>query len=61
MITLKKIDITDPSYYFFSEITNIKNFEPNLLIIDKISFIDTDGFTYYIKYITMKKSWSCNY
>ena len=55
MITLKKIDITDPSYHFFSEITNIKNFEPNLLIIVKISFIDTDDFTYYIKYITMKK------
>ena len=55
MITLKKIDITDPSYYFFSEITNIKNFEPNLLIIVKISFIDADDFTYYIKYITMKK------
>ena len=33
---------------------NIKNFDPNLLSIDKISFKSIDAATYYIKYINMK-------
>ena len=33
---------------------NVKNFDPNLLDIDKISFKSTDDVIYDIKYITMK-------
>ena len=33
---------------------NTKNFDPNLLIIDKISFKSTDAVIYHTKYITMK-------
>ena len=33
---------------------NTKNFDPNLLSIDKISFKSNDGVTYRIKYITLK-------
>ena len=32
---------------------NIKNFNPNLLGIDKISFKSIDAATYHTKYITM--------
>ena len=42
------------SYYFFSDTINIKDFDPNLLSIDKISFKSIDAVTYHIKYITMK-------
>ena len=33
---------------------NVKNFNPNLLSIDQISFKSTDAIIYHIKYITMK-------
>ena len=33
---------------------NIKNFDPNLLSMDKTSFKSTDAVTYRIKYITIK-------
>ena len=40
--------------YFFDDIINIKNFDPNLLKIDKKSHNNID--VYYIGYITMKDS-----
>ena len=56
MITFKKISIDHRPYYFFSDMIIAKNFNPNLLSIDKISFksIDAVKCCYYIKYITMK-------
>ena len=36
MITFKKVNLNCP-YYFFSNMTNMKDFNPNLLRIDKIS------------------------
>ena len=54
MIIFKSINIKNRPYYFFNHMINIKNFDPNLLIIDKISFKHIDAVTYYIKYITMK-------
>ena len=33
---------------------NIKNVDPNLLSVDKVSFKSTDAVIYNIKYITMK-------
>ena len=54
MITFKKINIKDPPYYFISEMINIKKLDPNFLNIDKISIINSDYVTYYIKYITTK-------
>ena len=41
-------------HYFFNTMTNIKNFDPSLLSIDKISFKSTDSIIYHIDYITMK-------
>ena len=54
MITLKSINIKYRSYYFFSDIINIKNFDPSLLSIGKSSFKNIDAVAYHIKYITMK-------
>ena len=55
MITLKKIKIKYRPYYFFGELINVKNFDSNLLSIDKTSFINSiNAVAYHIKYITMK-------
>ena len=39
---------------------NIKNFDPSLLSIDKISFKSTDSVIYHIEYITIKSLDSAN-
>ena len=38
MITIREINIKDFPYYFLNGMTNIKNFDSNLLNIKKISF-----------------------
>ena len=32
---INKLNIKNQTYYFYNDITNIKNFDPNLLKIDK--------------------------
>ena len=54
MITFKQINIENRSYYFSDDMINIKNFDSNLLNIDKISFKSIDAVIYNIKYITLK-------
>ena len=52
-IDIKSIDIKNRIYYFFNDKISIKNFNSNLLKIDKKSYKDID--IYYIEYITIKK------
>ena len=54
MRNVKKINIKYRTYYFFDEMTDIKDFDSNLLKIDKNSNKNID--IYYIGYITMKDS-----
>ena len=54
MITFREVNIKNRLHYFFNDMTNIKNFDPSLLGIDKISFKSTDAVIYHIGYITMK-------
>ena len=54
MGNIKQIHIKNRTYYFFDDMINIKNFDPNLLKIDKKSYENVD--IYYIGYITMKDS-----
>ena len=54
MKTLRQINIKNRPHDFFNDMTNSKNFDPNLLSIDKISFNSTDSVIYDINYITMK-------
>ena len=50
---VKQIDIKNRTYYFFNDMINIKDFDSNLLKIDKKSSKNID--IYYIGYITIKK------
>ena len=55
---MKEINIKDRTYYFFDDIINIKNFDSNLLKIEKKSYnaITFKNNIYYIGYITKKDS-----
>ena len=50
---VKQINIKNRTYYFYNDMINIKDFEPNLLKIDKKSYKNID--IYYIGYIAIKK------
>ena len=52
MRNIKQINIKNHTYYFFDDMINIKNFDSNLLKIDKKSYQNID--IYYIGYITIK-------
>ena len=49
---VKVIDIEKQTYYFFNGIINIKNFDPNNIKIDRMSYKSI--LTYYIGYVTIK-------
>ena len=50
MKTLRQVNIKNHQNDFFNTMTNIKNFDPNLLSIDQASFRSTDRVIYDIKY-----------
>ena len=50
---IKQLNIKNNTYYFYDDIINIKNFQSNLIKIDKKPFKDFD--IHYIGYITIKK------
>ena len=50
---IKEINIKNRTYYFFNDMINIKNFDSNLLKIDKKSYKNID--ICYIGCITIKK------
>ena len=54
---VKQINIKNRTYYFYSDMINIKNFEPNLLKIDRKW--DKRIGIYNIGYITIKKIDDC--
>ena len=54
MRTLRQVNIKNRPYHLFNNMTYIKDFEPSLLNIDKISFKSTDSVIYDSEYTTMK-------
>ena len=50
---VKQIKIKNRTYHFNNEMINLKNFESNLLKIDKLSYKNIG--IYSIEYITIKK------
>ena len=52
--TVKDIDIKNRTYYFFNDIINVKNFDPNNIKIDEMSYKNI--LIYYIGYVTIKDS-----
>ena len=54
---VKRIEIKNRTYYFYNDIINLKNFESNLLKIDKKRYKVIN--IYYTGYITIKKIDDC--
>ena len=50
---VKQIEIKNQTYYFYNDVINLKNFESNLLKMDKKHYKGID--IYYTGYITIKK------
>ena len=50
---VKQIKIKNRTYYFYNDIINLKDFDSNLLKIDKKSYKNIN--IYYIGYISIKK------
>ena len=51
MGNIKQINIKNGTYYFFDDMVNIRNFDPNLLKVEKKSHKNID--IYCLGYITM--------
>ena len=54
---VKELNIKNQAYYYFNDIIDIKDFQSNLLKIDKKQYKDID--IYYIGYITIKNFGDC--
>ena len=57
MRNLKELSVNNPTYYFYNDIINSKDFHSNLLKIDKKQYKEID--IYHIGYITIKKIGNC--
>ena len=53
MEKINQLNIKNNTYYFYDDITDIKNFQSNLLKIEKKPYKDFD--IYHIGFITIKK------
>ena len=54
---VKEINIKNRTYYFFSDMIKIEEFDSTLLKVDKKSYKGID--IYYVGYITIKKIGDC--
>ena len=54
---VKELNIKNRTYYYFNDIIDIKDFQSNLLKVDKKQYKDTD--IYYIGYITIQNFGDC--
>ena len=52
-MAIKQIDIKNRTYYFYNDLINIENFDPNILKLDKETVLNYS--VYYIAYATKKK------
>ena len=57
-MTTKQLDIKNRTYYFYNGLINIKDFDAELLKLDKK--ISTGLNIYYIRYVTKKPEWNVN-
>ena len=54
---VRELNIKNQTCYFFNDMIDIRNSQPNLLKIDKKRYKDFD--IYYVGYITIKKIENC--
>ena len=52
MVTTKRLNIKNRTYYFHNDLINLKEFDPSRLNLDKKSSMDVN--IYYIEYIATK-------
>ena len=52
-MTTEQIDIKSRTYYFYNDLINIKNFDPNMLKLDNKKAVLIHD-VYYIGYVTKK-------
>ena len=57
-MTAKQIDIKFRTYYFYNGFINIKNFDPNILKLDKKTVLNHS--VYYIGYVTKNPEYDIN-
>ena len=55
MVTTKQLNIKNRIYYFYNDLINLKEFDPNLLKLDKKSSMDIS--IYYIGYVTKRSEY----
>ena len=53
MRKVKQINMKNPTYYFYNNKIDLKNFDAKLIKINKKDYIEID--IYYINYATVKK------
>ena len=58
MVTTKQMNIKNRTYYFYNDLINIKNFDPELLKLGKKSFKDIS--MYCVGYVTKKSEYNIN-
>ena len=58
MAIIKQMNIKNRTYYFYDDMINIKNFDPNMLKLDKKP--SKDIAIYYIRYVTKKDEYKIN-
>ena len=51
-MTTKQTDIKNRTHYFYNDLINIKNFDPNMLKLDNATVLNHS--VYYIGYVTKK-------
>ena len=56
MTTTKELNIKNKTYYFWNDLTNHNNFNPELLKLDKRELININ--IYYIGYVTKKPDYN---
>ena len=58
MVTTKRLNIKNRTYFFYNELINLKDFDPSLRKLDKKSSMDVS--IYYIGYVTKKPKYNIN-
>ena len=57
-MAIRQLNIESKTYYFYNDSINAKNFNSNILKLDKKSVLGNDA--YYIGNITKKPQWNVN-
>ena len=57
-MTFRQMNIKNRTYYFYSDLINIKDFDARLLRLDKKTSVGLD--IYYIGYVTKNSDWNVN-